>query len=136
MSLGGLIEIHARERLDAPPGWQAFFFSRMPPNGPTLYFEVRGAVVPLLTRGKRKGQPDWKARDRSTERTAYIPVAEHDAWVEGWRRRTGLCTGCLGKREVFAAWSKADGTKYMTCPDCGGTGKADQESAMNQEVAS
>lgn len=119
-----LIDLHARELAGMGDDWEPHYYERHPPTLPTIYFEVRGAVAPILTRGPRKGRRDWKRSDPATERRLYIPVADHDAWVARWVERTGKCPRCVGTGEVFASWDRGEGTTYATCRDCGGTGAA------------
>ena len=132
MSRTNLIELHAREKAGVPE-WQAYFFACMPPTRNHLYFEVRGGVYPPVASGPRKGKPNWKKPVAGTERTLYIPVAEHDAWVAEWERTTGNCSECVGTGERIASVSKAEGQKMRPCRACGGTGKVSQTKKMEAD---
>lgn len=35
---------------------------------------VTGAVCPLVTRGPRKGEPNYRKYDRTTKMTVFVPV--------------------------------------------------------------
>jgi hypothetical protein len=134
MSLGELLNIHARERAGVGDDWEIYEFRCMPPEGPTLYYALVGAVAPVKARGKHRGRRDWGRMDKTTIRTVNIPAAEHRAWVEGWSASTGKCPGCVGEGDVFASWSRAEGTKTRPCGACGGTGKAEVEAMEDVPV--
>lgn len=119
-----LVELMARERAGMPDDWRAFRYSWMPPGGKPLYLEVVGAVAPIYTRGDRKGTPNFKRRDVSTERTVYLTPAEMDAWEKRWEHQTGACRHCAGSGERLVSWSRDSGTKTRPCEDCGGSGIA------------
>lgn len=121
-----LLEMHAREMLGMSQAWGAFRFKAMPQEaGKVLYYEVTGAVAPLVSKGSCKGNRNWKRRDRATERVANIPVADHDAWTREWERQTGKCSNCVGEGKVMARWHYKEGMTYKTCPICLGSGKAE-----------
>ena len=119
----GLLEIHAAEKISAHPLWKCFRFECFPKSQmETLYVEVTGAVcAATYSRGKREGQINWSKRDRSTERTVIITPAEHTKWLIEWEKRTGLCSHCEGKGQVFHSWNHLSGTTYRTCPVCNGS---------------
>lgn len=50
------------------PDWHAWLFERI--EGGVL---CTGAVCPLITRGKRKGEPNFKKADKSTKKTVFVP---------------------------------------------------------------
>ncbi len=52
-----------REKFGLPAGWLAVAFHVVPGKG----LVIRGAVCPTIQIGVRTGQPNWDARDRSTE---------------------------------------------------------------------
>ena len=88
----------------------------------TLYVELTGAVCAVnYSRGERKGQTNWSKRDRGTERKVIITPAEHTRWLIAWEKRTGLCSHCVGKGQVFRSWNHQAGTTYRTCPVCNGS---------------
>ena len=116
---------HAREVVKMPPEWSGYEFEAIgrTASQETKLMRVKGAIAPPLTKGKRKGQPNWSKADKTTEREAYFTPAEHDEWCRQWEIRTGLCAQCTGKGEVFARWSTTDGTTYKPCKACDATGK-------------
>ena len=116
-----LIEQQAREKAGQPPEWAIYKWEAIPEaNGSML----TGAVAPPLKSGKHKGKPNWKKFDKSTERRVFITTAEHDAYRAKWGRETGKCPECLGEGQVWAGWSKAEGTRHRECLACKGTGAA------------
>ena len=122
-----LLEIHAKEKLgdSVPPEWRAYKWKRFPENGNNemIYQEMTGVVAPDVTRGKRKGEPNWRKEDKSTRRAVVITVEEHKIWCEEWEKKRGLCHHCVGDGEVFKSWSRDGGTVAVECPRCHGTGK-------------
>lgn len=122
-----LYEEHARAKEQVSPDWHLFSWECFPKSGrePTLYVQVRGAVCKVtFQRGRRKGQMNWGRREKSTERTVILPVADHEKFCEEWEKRTGLCRNCTGEGKVFASWNHITGTKYRPCARCRETGKA------------
>ena len=121
-----LLTEHARELLGMPPEWDAYRFEAigLTSTQPTKVFCVEGAVAPLKTRGKYKGNPNWAKRDRATVRTAYFTPDEHDTWKSGWELKTGKCAECTGSGQRNVGWSAADGAKFKPCEKCNATGKA------------
>jgi len=120
-----LHEEHARDKYGLPPEWTAAQWECFPgtPGEPTLYVQLIGAVYEPVTRGPRKGKPNWD-KPIGKKTTAILPVAEHDAWVRAWEQRTGKCSKCVGTGQTIARVSVQDGTEYRTCRTCGGTGRA------------
>jgi len=55
-----------------PGEWHAWLFSKAEQGG----VFVTGAVCPKITRGKNKGEPNWKKRDMKTKRTVYLSAEE------------------------------------------------------------
>lgn len=127
MSLGALLELHARELARMPESWTAFRFECFPHSadpGEVLYFEVEGAVCPPKERGKGAGQPNYRKMDKATRKTLTISVAKQEAWETAWEQNTGKCKHCMGKGKVMARWSVTEGTTYKPCSKCEGTGSA------------
>lgn len=120
---GYLIEIHAREKAGMPDTWRSWLWERVgPPEAPYPFIRLTGAVVPLLTRGPRKGKPNWRRKDKATERVVTITPDEHDAWATAWQARTGKCRDCMGEGRRPWSSSARDGTTYRSCKACEGTG--------------
>lgn len=117
------MEDHAREKLGMPPEWHAFKFEKIGNYPNYLCSAVTGAVVTTMFQsGPRKDRPNWKTRDKGTERTAYLTPDEHDAWKAAWEARTGKCSRCEGKGQLPQSWSREEGAKYRPCEACGGSG--------------
>jgi len=133
MSRPNLMEMHARERAGMGEDWTVFLYRWMPPGGPPIYLEMTGAVAPQYRTGPRKGRTNYRRRDRATERTVYIRVEEHDAWLARWEGETGQCRGCAGVGDK--PWrSGPDGTETRPCHRCGGSGKALMTHHATEEV--
>jgi len=116
MSRVSLLEQHAIELLAADPEWRAFRFEH---RLLTIYLE--GGIAPTFSRGPRKGQRNWAKR--TDVRSIEIPHDHHDRWIKAWQERTGLCSRCEGRGEVFACWNLEIGVTYRKCPVCAGDGK-------------
>lgn len=80
------------------------------------------ADAPLVTRGPRKGKPNW--RKRTDERVRLLGRTELAERVEAWSVRTGNCSTCGGSAVNFVSWSAANGTVTRPCTKCDGTGRA------------
>lgn len=120
-----LLEECAREKVGMGADWKIFRMECLPHHPqPTELVSAVGAVVPLATRGKRKGRPDWNKMDKSTVRTAYITLKEHAEWIGQWEKRTGKCSQCEGSGQEFAGCSVERGTWTRPCAKCGATGKS------------
>ena len=118
-----LMAEHAREILKAPEGWDVYRWEAIggDRDSPPKLLRVDGVVAPAKTRGKHKGFPNWKAADKTTERTAYFTPDEHVEWCKQWDLRTGKCAECVGTGEVFQSWHFERGTTYKPCARCGGS---------------
>ena len=121
-----MLDDHAREIVKAEPNWEAFEYEAIRSDGAReiTMMRVRGAVAPLITRGSRKGQRNWRARDKATERTAYFTPAEHREWLKRWEAATGKCSECRGEGKTVASVSVYEGVKHRECSACHGDGKA------------
>jgi len=118
------VEQNALERNPQPEGFAFYRWSCMPHQGPTLYYEVSGAIAPLLKSGPNKGRHNWKRMDKATKRTFIIPVADQDAWDRRWSETTGKCLNCSGEGKTLARCGVNIPTEYRECFKCKGTGKA------------
>lgn len=121
-----LLTEQAREALNLPPEWQGYQFTCLPPprdgqrDWVFTHFSITGAVAPLVTRGKRKGEHNWSKLDKSTVREFVTSIADHDAFALEWERKNNLCHACHGKGEVLHLWTVKDGTTYKPCNRCKG----------------
>ena len=85
-----LLRIVVAQERGAPPGWRWYSLEARPtvypPDRANGVAIVRGAVcTAVFTRGPRKGQPNWKKLDRSTDCEIIITFADYDARVAAWR---------------------------------------------------
>jgi hypothetical protein len=126
MSLN-LIEQQARELAGMGDNWRAYHFEAIGNPGAFVCDKITGAVVPLITRGNRKGRPNWKAKDKATIRVVYITKEQHEAWLVKWEQTTGKCSACEGSGQRVVSASVVDGTKYKPCGACKGTGLANRK---------
>ena len=104
MSRYQLLEMQARERAGQGADWSIYHASCLPEGKTTQTYRLRGGV---------KSGRKW-----TSQQEVYITPADHDEWVGAWQTRTGLCPECMGTGEVFASWSKRDGTKMRPCGKC------------------
>lgn len=116
-----LLEIQAREKLGMPAEWKVYQWQCMPPTSePCIYVRVVGAVAPL----KRNGFPNWRKRDKATDKEAAITIEAHKAWCKEWSAKTGNCSACAGEGKLMVRCGVNIQTEYRPCPDCQGTGKS------------
>lgn len=118
-----LLEVHAKEKIQAPPGFAFWLFESLPESGPAQVIKLTGAVAPMKTRGQGKGRPNFRKLDPATRREVYLSVEEHRTWVAEWEKKTGLCSHCQGKGKRPAGWSIETGNRFKPCGACGGSGK-------------
>ncbi|NJN23040.1 MAG: hypothetical protein HC812_20025 [Leptolyngbya sp. RL_3_1] len=80
---GDMAVIQAREKAGLPDNWNAWRFEvKDSPYG--AYLELTGAVCPPLKSGPRKGKPNWRKADKSTQRTVQLGGKEQADWLKGW----------------------------------------------------
>lgn len=114
------------ERLAAdhnlPAGFIFFKWECFPQPGPTLYVEFSGGLCPLLTRGKRKGRPNYR---KATERQTFVvSVAHSELWESEYEEKTGKCRQCRGKGMELVSINFVKGiTSHRECSRCRGTGR-------------
>jgi hypothetical protein len=85
---------------------------------------VTGAVYPAITRGPRKGQPNFRKPQPGTEQTLCAVLADMDAWQDDWEQSTGKCKTCIGSGQEWRGWSAEHGDRFATCHRCDGSGLA------------
>lgn len=108
---------YSRRKVAGPEGWEVCAWERIGDGNDLV---VTGGVPRLLKTGPRKGKPTW--RDVPTQK-AVVTGAEIEAEKARYEEQTGKCSDCMGKGEVFANWSAADGVKHRRCKRCDGTGE-------------
>lgn len=118
-----LMEIHGKEKIAAPDGFEFYFFEKLPEQGPAQVIKMVGGVAPIKIKGRNKDERNWKKMDPATKREVYLPVEEHKAWIAEWETKTGLCANCQGEGVVTAGWNVETGIRQKPCPQCGGTGQ-------------
>lgn len=69
-----------RHKYDLPQDWHGFKFESLEPLSKSPGLLVTGAVTPPLTRGKHAGRPNWRARDKATDKTLLVLNTEFEAW--------------------------------------------------------
>jgi len=114
-----LVALHCQEKFKLPEGWGIFII-----EAKETFHLITGAVcTEVYKKGHRKGQPNWRRRDRSTQATVTLTCAEHEIWLHGWEQKTGKCSVCQGFGERVVGWNVDTGIRYAKCKSCGGSGK-------------
>lgn len=116
----------AREMLGMPPEWQVMRWEAKGKHPNYYGVLVTGAIPGVLTRGPRKGKPNW--RKRTMEASVTIMDAVEKAWIAAWERDTGHCHECFGSGLRFSSWSASEGHTYVPCKRCNATGLATLQS--------
>jgi hypothetical protein len=119
-------ELHLRELHSLPDNFRFYRWEAGPHAArESLYLQMWGVCCPLKTRGKNQGRPNWRASDKSTERTFVLSTAEQEKVIADYVERTGFCDECFGAKERAYEWNFVTGeTKARVCSKCNGTGKA------------
>jgi len=114
-----LFEEHAREKLGKPPEWRAFRYECLPANSwKTTHVAITGEIC----LNKANGAPQWNCPLDEPEQV-IISLEEHDKWTDEWAKTTGKCPRCCGSGQRVKRVSVVDGTEYIPCAECDGTGK-------------
>lgn len=115
----------AREIGKLPEDWQWFRLEAIGKHPNTQGVMVTGAISHvLIAKGPRKGEPNWKHRDRSTEQQVFVSHDAIDARKARYEAETGLCHRCFGDGKVVQSVSVDTGVTYRKCRRCDGTKKA------------
>jgi len=108
----------AAETKVAIEGWKAYRWEDC--DGDSI---VTGDIPDGVYRsGPRKDRPRFKGPGRRV----VITNAELQVIATAYEAETGKCWECKGTGQVWAGWSKAEGTKYRKCQRCAGTGEVSQ----------
>lgn len=102
------------------PDWRWYALKHVDPD---ITLVTGGVCRVMFKSGPRKGQPNWSAMDKATERTIGIKRSDDDTFRRQWELKTGRCHVCCGRGQQFWGWSKAYGCRYRPCSRCGATGK-------------
>lgn len=115
----------AREIGRLPDDWQWFKLEVIGKHPNTQGVMVTGAVSHvLIEKGPRKGEPNWKHRDKATEQQVFVAHGAMDARKDRYETETGVCHRCFGSGKVVQSVSIHTGATYRTCSRCDGTGRA------------
>lgn len=117
--------LYAVRKAGMPEGWRWASSELLNYQAPrdAQSFLLSGAVVPNITSGKYAGQPKWKGREKSKDRSFAVSIPALEAFKEEWEREENKCHNCYGTGEAWAGWSKVAGTRYRRCDRCDGTGR-------------
>jgi hypothetical protein len=74
--------------------------------------------------GPRKGKQKFTGPGRKV----VVTRQEMQAKATAYESDTGKCWDCKGTGQVWAGWSKTDGTRYRDCQRCNATGNAASQS--------
>jgi hypothetical protein len=118
-----LIEWHVRQKFTLPDDFHFYNYESVP-DGTFDHTQLTGAKCPVIQTGKRKGRPNFKQKVPGSRRTFLVPDSEYPHIEAKWSATTGKCSTCLGEGKTVAGVSVADGTKYLECRQCKGSGKA------------
>jgi len=119
-----LMDELARSLAGMGPDWSPFKYEAIGGNDRPML--IVGAVAPTISRGPRKGRPNWQKRDPATERSVVILGEQMRRFEREWSAKTGLCARCVGHGDTLCGWSVVDGNRYRVCKKCNGTGKASE----------
>lgn len=101
-----------------PEGWR--WYSLQAVNDSTI---VEGGIPrSLVTRGPRKGLPNWTKPDAVSK--MIVSPADVLARKLRFEAETGNCHQCGGVGQEFKGWSKEAGRLTRECRRCRGNGKA------------
>lgn len=121
---------YARERFTLHPCWQWCEASCREDDVPPGYTRLTGGVWVAITKGPRKGKPNYRRPVPGHARTVFYEQAGLDAWLLERERRTGQCHKCHGDGTIVAGidCTTTPPTKTIDpCRRCGGTGAAPAE---------
>ena len=112
--------MQCRELLGLPE-WEASSWRAVEPD--SLMLEG-GVYERRITRGPRKGSPDWKSAVPRTKRTIVLSRAMREDFARKWEEATGFCSECGGDGRRMRSWHYLTGMHYDACLICGGSGNA------------
>ena len=120
-------EAFCKERYATPDDWQIYRWSACgrERNAPGAYIEVEGAVFKtIITKGKRKGRPDYKKPEPNSTAKFAILITDLDQFQIEWSAKTGKCANCYGTGQEWNGWHHKTGNKFRDCHACKATGNA------------
>ena len=124
----GTLEMQAQEMIGIPD-WKCSCWEWVgEPGGVVGVNKLDGAVYPPITRGERRGEPNWRKPVEWSKKTVYIAPSDHAAWLLEWERKNNRCSKCMqNKGQEWFGWSVNDGARYRQCRRCGGSGLPPEE---------
>jgi hypothetical protein len=123
----------ARDRLGEKPEWKLYLYEvKDSPHGE--YYELTGAIAPPVTKGPRKGLPNWRKMDKATVKTVQLTIKEYEQYAADWEKRTGSCRDCFGSGKRFVGWSAETGNRFQPCDRCD-RGKQPQTENVDGQLA-
>lgn len=114
------------ERFGFPSDWEHNRWKKhgMDRQGNYKFIEFFGGVYRTkITRGPRKGEPNYRKPEPDTEYTVTLLKNEVEDWIAKWVSDTGYCNECWGTGYSVSGWSVQCGTRYRSCRKCSGTGQ-------------
>ena len=128
------IEERLRAEHDLPSDfyfWQWECFPK-PPAIKCLYVQFTGSRCPLVTRGKRKGKPNYR---KGTDKQIFVvSTSEAETWESEYEQNTGNCRQCRGDgKEVKSIDCVNNVTTYRPCSTCRGSGNPLTEQERTNE---
>jgi hypothetical protein len=115
------MEQYAREKFNLSPKWR-WIYLKCKGETPNDYVEIKGGIYDhLIERGPRKGSTNYKIPEPGSEITVSVMHLDYARWLVAWEDETGFCCKCNGTGRRVAGIGQ-DGTKYIDCRPCGGTG--------------
>lgn len=119
----------AKERFGLPKDWQWFRSALLGAHPHYIGIELTGGVFPVkVTRGKRKGLPNFRKPVPGSLATVALSNEQIDEWTGRWELETGLCADCQGSTLEWRGWSRETGTRYDPCRKCKATGRIIKQS--------
>lgn len=116
-----IVEARLRREHGLPANFHFFRYEMLPKYGKPIYCELEGGVCGLVSRGPRKGRPNYaKAIDK---RMFAVTPSQAEQWELEWVQETGGCANCMAKGRTFKRWTKDGGTEWQECPRCHGSGR-------------
>jgi hypothetical protein len=112
-----IIEARIRRENLLPDDFVFWHWECLPHGEPTIYIKIAGGRCPLVTRGKRKGKPNY--RKATDKRNFFVGVERIEVWEMEYEAETGNCRSCLGSGNVVAEIDCVAGTaSYRKCSRC------------------
>lgn len=115
-----LYSLYLRETHGLPDGWRWWEGSSSTDEVPEGFVRFRGAVAPL---NERTGEPNWRKKDKETERTFFVKRDDFEAWSKARAERLNECLKCRGTGVYVYGWHRDHGRLSKTCPQCNGSGE-------------